>query len=425
MTYQEILTYIYGLGRFGIKPGLSRIKTLLKSLSNPQDCLQIIHVAGTNGKGSTAAFLSAILTAGGHNVGFFSSPHLIRFTERLRINGAEITEAQAVSVAGRVIAAAPEGTTFFELVTAMAYLYFAEQGVDTAIMEVGMGGRLDATNAAAGILSIITPIAFDHCEYLGDSIAELAGEKAGIIKPGRPVVVSTQVPEALEVIRACSSRLHSPLYCLNSDFSAVWQDTGLDYHGLNWQLSDLKPGIGGCYQSANAACALFAAELLAGQGWTGLGPQTSRVGIETASWPGRMELLAGPPRILLDGAHNPSGAAALAESLSGMTYGRLILVTGIMENKDIRGILAALLPLADQVIAVTPGIERAFPSAVLVSLCRSEGISARDGGSIASGLAIAVNMAQETDLIVVCGSLYAVGEARAILFSKKFEPFRG
>lgn len=425
MTYQELLTYIYGLGRFGMKPGLARIKTLLKTLSNPQDCLKVIHVAGTNGKGSTAAFLSAILTAGGHKVGFFSSPHLIQFTERLRINGVEITESQAVSVAERVIAAAPGGTTFFELVTAMAYLHFAEQGVGAAIMEVGMGGRLDATNAASGILSIITPIAFDHCEYLGDSIAKVAREKAGIIKPCRPVVVSVQPFEALAVISDCSARLHSPLYCLNTDFSAAWQDSGLAYHGLNWNLPDLKPGISGHYQAANAACALFAAEMLAGQGFAALDQRTARIGIETAFWPGRMEMLAGPPRILLDGAHNPSGAGALAEALSYIAYDRLILVAGIMENKDIQGILDPLLPLADQVIAVTPGIARAFPSAELASLCRAEGSSVHDGGSVALGLEIAMRMAHESDLILVCGSLYSVGEARAILFSKKFEPFRG
>jgi dihydrofolate synthase/folylpolyglutamate synthase len=291
-------------------------------------------------------------------------------------------------------------------------------------MEVGMGGRLDATNAASGILSIITPISFDHCEYLGETIALIAGEKAGIIKPGRTVVTSSQPAEALAVISEFCARLHSPLHCFGSAFSAAWQVDGLAYHGLNWELSGLKPGIAGRYQAANAACAIFAAELLDGLGFN-MDSRAARTGIETAFWPGRMEMLAGPPRVLLDGAHNPAGAAALAEALADIPYDRLILVAGIMANKDMRGVQDLLLPLADQVIAVTPGISRALPSAELASRCRAAGCSVIDGGPVASGLEIALRTAQPRDLILVCGSLYTVGEARAVLFSEKFEPFRG
>src|SRR5512136_46454 len=210
MTFDEILTHIYGLGRFGMKPGLEKIRSLLKALSDPQDSFDVIHVAGTNGKGSTSAFLASILAANGHKVGLFTSPHLIRFTERIRINGLEIAEKDVVSVAERVLSAASPGTTFFEIVTAMACLYFAEQGVGPAIMETGMGGRLDATNVATGILSLITPISLDHCEYLGDTIALIAREKAGVIKTGMPTVVSRQSVEALSVLGEVCVDRHSP-----------------------------------------------------------------------------------------------------------------------------------------------------------------------------------------------------------------------
>ncbi len=424
MTYRDLLTYIYSLGRFGMKPGLERIRTLLNRLSNPEKRLNVIHLAGTNGKGSTAAFLSAILTSGGYRVGLFSSPHLIHFTERFRINGVEITESDVVSVAERVIAAAPPGTTFFELATAMAYLYFAEEKVDAAIMEVGMGGRLDATNVASGLLSIITPIALDHCEYLGETISLVAGEKGGIIKPGRPVVTSVQSPEALAVINDLSGLLHSPLFCFGKDFFSFWQEGRLDYSGLNWIMHGLKPGIGGRYQMVNAASALFAAELLSASG-LGVDQGAARVGVEAAFWPGRMELLTVPERILLDGAHNPAGAAALAEALLEVPHERLILVAGIMESKDVQGILDSLLPLVDQVITVSPCIPRAFSSEKLASLCRTAGVNVIDGGSVAEGLEIALRMAESRDLILVCGSLYTAGEARALLLSEKFEPFRG
>ncbi len=264
MTYQEMMSHIYDLGRFGMKPGLQRIRATLRALSDPQDAVQTVHVAGTNGKGSTATFLASILMSGGHKTGLFTSPHLVAFTERIRINGTEISETEVVSLADRVLTVAPEGTTFFEIVTAMAYLFFAEQGVRAAVMEVGMGGRFDATNVASGILSIITPIALDHSQYLGDTISLIAREKAGVIKEGRPVVSSSQSPEAQEVIRMHCMGMKSPLYLQGSDFSATWESDGLAYSGIQWELHALQPGIPGRYQAMNLATAICAAEV-AGQ----------------------------------------------------------------------------------------------------------------------------------------------------------------
>jgi dihydrofolate synthase / folylpolyglutamate synthase len=424
MTYQETLAHIYGLGRFGMRPGLEKITALLHTLDNPQDRIKTIHVAGTNGKGSTAAFLSTILSSAGYKVGLFTSPHLIRFTERVRINGTEIEEEVVVRLAGRVIAAAPAATTFFELVTALAFLHFAEQQVDLAIMETGMGGRFDATNAASGILSLITPVSLDHSEYLGKTVAEIAFEKAGVVKPGQPVVTSARDEEALAVVRRQCTKLSSPLYCWGDHFTTAWEDGRVTYHGLRANLADLKPGIAGRYQEANAACAMAAAELLGGLGFP-LSAEKLRVGIESASWPGRMELTGEAPRILLDGAHNPAGGQALAEALQDVPRDRLILVAGVMADKDAEGILTPLFPYTNRAYAVSPALERALPSERLAAFCRVRGVSCVDAGTVAEGLAQAKKAAGPGDLILVCGSLFTVGEAMAILQAERFEPFRG
>lgn len=424
MTYQEILTHIYGLGRFGIKPGLERIRFLLKELSNPQDGLQVIHVAGTNGKGSTAAFLSAILSAADHRVGLFTSPHLIAFPERIRINGREISENDAASFAERVLSVALPGTTFFEIVTAMSFLYFAEQGVGPAIMEVGMGGRLDATNVADGVLSLISPIALDHCEYLGNSIAHIAREKAGIITAGRPVAVAPQHPDALKTIFETGAHLGCSVFCADRDFSAAWNRNGLAYRGIDRQLEGLRPGISGRYQAMNAALALCAAELLDRQG-IAVANDAARIGIEQAFWPGRMEMFPGPPRVILDGAHNPAGAEALADALTDIPRENLTLVAGMVGDKDVSGILSPLLPHADRIIAVSPAIPRGLPSAELAERCRRFGYPAIDAGDVCSGLKIAFSNTSDSDLVLVCGSLFTVGEARARLLERSYEPFRG
>ncbi|MCM2357356.1 MAG: bifunctional folylpolyglutamate synthase/dihydrofolate synthase [Geobacteraceae bacterium] len=424
MTYRETLAYIYGLARFGMKPGLERISALLDNLGNPHRRIRAVHVAGTNGKGSTAAFLSAIVAAGGYRVGLFTSPHLIHFTERIRINGAEIGEDAVIRLAERILKVAPEGATFFEIVTAMALLHFAEEGVELAVLEAGMGGGLDATNAVSGILSVITPVSLDHCEYLGATVAEIASEKGGVVKPGRPLVLSPQLPEALEVLRTRCTESGSPFYLAGTDFSAYWEGEGLAYRGLQLSLSGLKPGLAGRYQAENAASALCAAELLRGQGFP-LDDAALRRGIEEARWPGRMELFGESPRFLLDGAHNAAGSEALAEALADIPRGRLLIVAGVMGDKDAAGILAPLLPLATRVFAVSPNLERAMPSAALATLCHEQGAECIDAGAVAAGLSLAGEAAGPDDLVLVCGSLFTVGEARAVLLAERFEPCRG
>jgi len=424
MTYAETLAHIYALGRFGIKPGLSRITPLLAALGNPQDAFAAVHIVGTNGKGSTASFLSSILSAGGYRTGLFTSPHLISFTERIRIDATEIAEGEVSRLAERVMAAAPKDSTFFEIVTALAALHFAEKGVRIALFEAGMGGRLDATNALNGILCAITPVSLDHTDYLGSNIEEIAAEKAGICKAGTPLVSARQHPDADRAISRHAAGIGCRLYRCGEDFDAIWQDGKLNYSGIGVSLDSMSTGLSGRYQGGNAALALAAAELLRQAGFP-LEPQAMTAGVARASWPGRMELFPGPPRVLLDGAHNPAGAAALAEALAEIPRGRLLLVAGVMGDKELSGILAPLLPQVDQVFAVAPAIERALPAAQLASFCRDAGVGAKEAGSVAEGIALARSASTADDLILVCGSLFTVGEARSILQSRRFEPFRG
>jgi dihydrofolate synthase / folylpolyglutamate synthase len=424
MTYAEILSHIYALGRFGIKPGLERISKLLDALGNPEKAFATVHIVGTNGKGSTASFLSSILSAGGYRTGLFTSPHLISFTERIRIDGREIEESSVVRLAERVMAAAPEKTTFFEIITALAALQFAEEGVEIAVVESGMGGRSDATNAFDGCLTVVTPVSLDHTEYLGERLEDIAAEKAGICKAGTPLVSARQEPEVAAAISKRAAEIGSPVYVCGEHFDAGWHHGALDYRGIAVTLSGIRPMLVGRYQSGNAATALAAAELLAAAAFP-VPKEALVAGVERATWPGRMELLAGEPRLLLDGAHNPAGAAALAGALADIEYERLFLVVGVMGDKDLSGILSPLLPLAHHVFCVSPALERALPAAALARFCIDAGASAEAAGSVAEGLGAAKKAAGPRDLVVVCGSLFTVGEARSIMLSRPFEAFRG
>jgi dihydrofolate synthase/folylpolyglutamate synthase len=424
MTFSELREGLFARGRFGVRPGLETIRQILDRLGNPERQFPVVHIAGTNGKGSTAAFLASILQEGGYRTGLFTSPHLISYTERFRINGSEIREEVLVPLAERVLAVAPVEATFFEVTTAVAFLYFARERVDLAVMEVGMGGRFDATNAVTGILSVITPVSLDHCRYLGETIREIAGEKAGIITGNGPVVSSPQDGEALPVIAARCAEFGAPLFRCGREFRAEWRQDGLAYHGLTSSLTGLTPGIPGEYQRDNAACALAAAELLTERGFLLELSALSR-GITAASWPGRMELFPGPPRLLLDGAHNPAGVAALLTSLEMISRERLFLIAGVMADKDREGVLGPLLTLADEVITVSVDLPQATPAAELAAFCSTRGTRAVAAGSVAQGLAAALNRAGHDDLILVTGSLYLVGEARGVLLDQPSHPFQG
>ncbi len=423
MNYNETLTHIFSRGRFGIKPGLERVTEILSRIGNPQRNLKTVQIAGTNGKGSTGAFLSSILTHAGYRTAFFSSPHLSRFSERFRVNDAELSEPALHEAAERVLRAAPEEATFFEIVTAIALLSFAEAGVDLAVIEAGMGGRSDATNIVDSLLSIITPISLDHCEYLGNTLSAIAYEKAGVIKQGRPIVIAPQESGVLSRLLAAAEAIGSPAYVYGRDFHAESETEGVSYHSGEFSMKALTLSLRGRFQAENASSAITAAKLL-GENFQ-VPDEAVRKGVSGAFWPGRLELFEGPPRLLLDGAHNPAGAVALRRSLADFSYARLILLFGTMADKAWHDTLMQLLPLADIMVAVRPSIDRAVPADELAGFSSARGVKSVAAADVNAGLDYASQIAGPDDLILVTGSLFTVGEARTLITGGTFMPIRG
>jgi len=425
MSLAGRLENLYARRRFGIRPGVDRVRLILERLGHPERAFRSIHVVGTNGKGSTSAFLAAMLEAAGARTALFTSPHLVNFSERFRIDGQEPSPERLESLLATVMAAAPDEATFFEIVTALAALLFAEEGVQVAVMEAGMGGRSDATAVIPAMMTVITPIALDHCDYLGATLAHIAAEKAGIAEPGTTVISARQPVEAGEVIRQVCTGGGNRFIHEGDDFRAFWRDDGsLDYYGLGTELIRLVPGIPGRYQSHNAALALAAAEVL-GDAGISISREAFATGIGAARWPGRMELVPGSPPLLLDGAHNPAGAAALAEALDDYHYRRLLLVAGVMSDKDVPAIFAPLGGKVHHAYTVTPAVERALNADVLAGILDPLGFRATACGSVGSGIEVARREAGSDDLILVCGSLFTVGETKAWLTGQHFEGIRG
>ena len=423
-AYSQELDVLYSLQKFGIKFGLSKTSNLLKALNDPHLDQRAIHIAGTNGKGSVAAFLSSILTRAGFRVGLYTSPHLVRFTERFQINGREIGQARATELMRlvREVMSDVEPPTFFEAVTAMALLYFAQEKTDLVILETGMGGRLDATNVVTPLLSIITNISMEHREYLGNTLLEMAFEKAGIIKPRIPLLTGATQPKVLNLFQDRCQELDAPFYRLGRDFTYRTTAHGLHYRGPGLDLARLQIGLQGRHQGRNAAMALAATELLRPH-LPGLSRDALRQGLAEAVWPGRMHLISDSPRIILDGAHNPAAIKALARSLPrDFTYDRLILVLGIMADKDARHILGNILPVADQAIFTRPVYERAMDPQTLCDHAASWDLPKQVVPGLEQALATARTSAGQNDLVVVCGSLFTVGEALSILDPVNYPP---
>jgi dihydrofolate synthase/folylpolyglutamate synthase len=426
MSLADMLEKLYARRRFGIRPGVERVRLILERLGHPERSFRSIHVVGTNGKGSTSAFLASMLGAAGLRTALFTSPHLVNFSERFRIDGREPAPERLEALLGTVMAQAPAEATFFEIVTALAVLCFAEERAEVAVMEAGMGGRSDATAVIPALMTVIAPIALDHCDYLGASLAHIAAEKGGIAEPETTVVSARQPAEAMEVIRRICGAGNNRLIQEGDDFHASWGDDGfLHYHGLCSELSHLAPGIPGRYQAQNAALALAAAEAFAAAAGTPVPPHALTAGIGAAQWPGRMELIPGPPPLLLDGAHNPAGATALAEALGDYRYQRLLLVAGVMSDKDIPAMLAPLIGKVHHAYAVTPAVERAMDDDTLAGILEGLGFRATACGSVGNGIETARRETGNGDLILVCGSLFTVGETKAWLAGQHFEGIRG
>jgi len=429
-SYRETIDYLYALQKHGVKLALANSVTLMEIMGSPHRRFRSVHVAGTNGKGSTAAFITSMLRAAGYRVGLYTSPHLVSFTERIRINGTPISEAKVVELARRVRGGSEStpstaglNPTFFEVTTAIAFTYFAEEGVDIAVIEVGMGGRLDSTNVITPLVSVITNIDLEHREYLGGTLELIAAEKAGIIKPSVPVVTGAAQPDVIRVIEDKAAEVQAPVYRLNKHFHAERVTPGsgqdFDYHGIKMPPVRLSIAMLGSHQVDNACLALAAVECLREAG-VNVDDSAMRRGLADAHWEGRLERVALRPDIYLDGAHNPASARVLAEAVRTMkkSYARLILVIGILGDKDFRGIIAELIPLADKVIATRPDYGRAMEPAALAAEVRP----LHPGVIVADTMGRALTIAQETacpdDLILVTGSLYVVGDARAVLVDK-------
>lgn len=427
MSYAETIEYLYSLQKHGTKLGLANTLALMELLENPHKGFRSIHVAGTNGKGSTSAMLAAILQKAGYTVGLYTSPHLINFTERIRVNGKQISENKVVELAERLrsriaVLEEPFIPTFFEFTTTLAFASFVEQGIDVAVVETGMGGRLDSTNVIAPLVSVITTVDLDHQEFLGDRIEDIAWEKAGIIKAGVPVVTGEQKPEVLHVIDSVSLGNNAVLYRTGRDCTVSSVVTGVDGSSFDYRgLEDDLPGAGiamiGRHQVDNASLALLTTEVLRRQGLAI--PQAAvSDGLAAARWEGRLEKVGENPLVLLDGAHNPAAAERLADALREVFaghYERLILLLGILGDKDMEGIIRPLAPLAARVIVAPPDYYRASLPVRMKMVVEKYNPNVEESASIARAIETALAGASERDLICITGSLFTAGEAREII----------
>ena len=412
-TYQESVNYLYGLQKYGIKFGLSKTTNLLEAFGNPHKGQRYIHIAGTNGKGSVAAFIASILKETGFKVGLYSSPHLVRFTERFKINGEEISQNKAMELIEelRTAFSPEEPPTFFEATTAMALVYFARENTDLSIMEVGMGGRLDATNVIAPLVSGITNISMEHQDFLGNRLLDIAGEKAGIIKKGVDVVTAVTQPSVIRALEAIAGDRDAPLWRVGKDIRYRTTTSGFHYRGLGLRMRGLRLGLTGMVQARNAALALGIIEKLGEEGIT-VSATDIREGLQNTAWPGRMQVVETNPTVLLDGAHNPAALRALARSIrTGIRYRKLVLVIGVMEDKAIGEMMRAIVPLADYLICTRPVYSRAAEPEVLMAKAASFGKPGEIAPFLTGALTRAKEMADPRDLVVVCGSLFTVGEA--------------
>jgi dihydrofolate synthase/folylpolyglutamate synthase len=471
MDYEKALRYLESFQRFGIKLGLRNIRKLLKLLGNPEKRLKVIHIGGTNGKGSVGAFLFYILKEAGYKVGLYTSPHLIDFRERIRINNRLISKkelarlTQVISNKLQVTSNNLEGKlktqnsklkrnnqdqgssiqdpdcqpTFFEVATAIALKYFAEQRVDFAILEVGMGGRLDATNITRPLVSIITNVDFEHTEHLGKSLKRIAYEKCGIIKRGIPVVTAENKKGALRVIEEICRRKKARLYRVGKEIRIDPRSSILDpcliqhpgssiqhlrnqefnYQGIYSRYKNLKISLLGKHQLLNAACAVGAVGLLRPR--VKITKGQIRKGLAKTTWPGRLEIIPitdhrSPFTVVLDGAHNVAGAKALKEAMSQyFDYKDLILVIGILTDKDIKGILPRLAPLASRIIITKPQSPRAAEPEEIAKIAKKYSNSIVIKEKVSQALKCALSCATRRDIVLITGSLYTVGEAKTYL----------
>jgi dihydrofolate synthase/folylpolyglutamate synthase len=424
LSYEGALEYLYGLQKYGIKFGLSKTAHLLKAFGNPHHGQNYIHIAGTNGKGSVAAMLESILMESGLKVALYSSPHLVRFAERFRINREDISPEEVASITRELIRVIDprHPPTFFEVITAMALIHFARMNTDIAIMEVGMGGRLDATNVIRPKVSAITSISLDHQFFLGRHLIDIAREKAGIIKRGVDLVTAVTQPSVLRLFKSVCEARKAHFWRVGQDVHYRANESGFSYYGLGLTLRGLRLGLQGRFQHRNAALALAVIELLEGKGFS-ISSQSIMNGLEHPRWPGRMHIFSREPLVVLDGAHNPAAIRKLREAVrDAFQYKRLILVLGVMKDKDIQGIVRGIVPVADYTFFTRPEYDRAANPEDLMREAEPLGKPGECVHALPDALDRAKRLAGPGDMILVCGSLFTVGEAMTCLDPETYQP---
>ncbi len=417
MTYDEALQYIHSVEWLGSRPGLSRTQELLKKLGDPQKDMKFIHVAGTNGKGSTCAMLNSVLIAAGYKAGLYTSPYIVRFNERMQINGTPISDtelAELVELIKPIAESMEDKPTEFEIITALAFLYYKRNGCDIVVLEVGMGGRLDSTNVIESpVVSVITGVAVDHTGVLGNTVAEIAVEKAGIIKPGCPVVYGGRDDVAFEVISKKAKECNSELVRTRLDTLTIHK-MGIDgtEFGYTYYIS-LRLSLCGAYQPENAATVLETVRILNKHGFVIKIKHISE-GLANARWRARFELLSKDPCVVFDGSHNIQGVTAAAESIKRFFCNdgsRVTLLMGVLADKDYGDMVSILAPLAERVFTIAPPSPRALPASDLAAEFAQKGVNAAPASGIEQGVAQAYEYAKTQNMpLVMLGSLYMYGE---------------
>ena len=416
--YREALRWLYGLESRGIKLGLERMAEAAELREHPEQETRYVHVAGTNGKGSVATMVESVLRAAGYRTGQFASPHLQRYVERVRVGGRPISEREA---AQRIEDLRADGRlpplSFFEYTTLLAFEAFRDAACDIVVLEVGLGGRLDSTNIVTPEVSVITNISFEHQRILGDTLAKIAREKAGVLKPNVPCVVGARGAEVRRAIRGRARSVGAPLRWIDRDFESEWQGSKLSVRVGESCWDGLRLGLRGGYQGDNAACALAVVQELGSRGFE-VSDADIRAGLKRAKWPGRLERHRGKPAFLFDAAHNAAGCETLSRYLDELGHrGKVVLLFGAMRDKDHRRMLAAFDGRVDRRVYATSGIYRSESPARFAKI--REGSVAR---SVRDAVARAKRAAGPDGLVVVAGSIFLVSEVRAIVKNVRTDP---
>lgn len=414
--YARTVSFLCGLERFGILLGLDNIAALLEKMGNPQRSFRSVHITGSNGKGSTASFIHGMVRAAGMRPALYTSPHLNDFRERIRLDGRLISEDAIIKATNKIRELYdPSRTTFFEFTTALAFDQISEFKPDLAVIEVGLGGRLDATNILAPEVSVITDVSLEHQDYLGSTIAAIAREKAGILKPGTSVVTGASRRQAREVILAEAQRLACPVREFGKDFRAVRGANGFfSYESAYSRLEDIRLSMAASYQVKNAALAIAVVEELI-KGDYVIPEEAIREGIFATRFPGRFELLAERPHVIIDGAHTPEGMRLLKSNIRRLFPNKDVrLLLGMLKDKNYRDLASIIAPIAKEVACVAPQSNRALEPEELSHLLQARGIPASPHETIEEGFDYLRSKADPNDLILAAGSLYMIGPVRAL-----------